>query len=76
VALNTNKNNQKQPTSGIGDLMSFGLIAPNDFLKKYLAFQYFDFDRTWWRLHQKHVDIVRVRLPLMKISSELQKFDC
>jgi len=31
----------------------FGFIAPKTF--NYLAFQSFDFGRTWWRLFQKRV---------------------
>jgi hypothetical protein len=31
----------------------FGFIAPKTL--NYLAFQYFDFERTWWRLFQKRV---------------------
>jgi len=31
----------------------FGFIAPK--ILKYLAFQAFDFERTWWRLFQKRV---------------------
>jgi hypothetical protein len=32
----------------------FGLLAPKT-LKQYLVFQPFDFERSWWRLFQKHV---------------------
>ena len=31
-----------------------GLFASNDFLN-YLSFKYSGFERTWWRLFQKHV---------------------
>jgi hypothetical protein len=30
---------------------SFGFISPKTL--NFLAFQYFDFERTWWRLFQK-----------------------
>jgi hypothetical protein len=45
------------PPSIIGDLNRFWLsyLSPLIFCSQNLAFQYFDFEHTWWWLFQKHV---------------------
>jgi hypothetical protein len=44
--------------------MSFGVIAPKTL--NYLAFQFFDFERTWWRLFQKR--IVRTKFDIFIVN--------
>ena len=49
--------------------MPFGFIAPKTL--NYLAFQYSDFERTWWRLFQKRV--VRTKFDLYIFFFSLHK---
>ena len=52
--INLSNNTKERITEAIPILWTF------DWLLNYLAFKYFDFDRTWWRLLQKRM--VRTKL--------------
>jgi hypothetical protein len=68
-----NKNPKTKPTSfyiapsGIGDHSRFWLFCLGPLIN-YLAFQSFEFERTWWSLFQKRV--VRIKFDIYDFNIE------